>query len=81
MHHGLDPAFPITDDRETPRNPGAPYMLAVGGVSPRKNTRRLIEAFTRWRGRGGHRSTYRLHITGTSLDTAFDDGAAAQRPG
>src|SRR3954469_24056816 len=54
IYHGLDPAFgpgaaaPTADD--------APYLLAVGGVSPRKNTRRLIEAFTRWRSRGGHRS-------------------------
>ena len=34
------------------------YVLAVGGVSPRKNTRRLIEAFSRWRARGGHRASY-----------------------
>ena len=51
-------------------------MLAVGGVSPRKNTRRLIEAFTRWRARGGHRAAYELRITGTSLDRGFlEDGA------
>ncbi len=54
----------------------APYVLAVGGVSPRKNTRRLIEAFSRWRARGGHRAPYRLLITGTSLDHDF---AAVQR--
>jgi glycosyltransferase involved in cell wall biosynthesis len=49
----------------------APYFLAVGGVSPRKNTRRLIGAFSRWRDRGGERSRYRLLITGTSLDREF----------
>jgi glycosyltransferase involved in cell wall biosynthesis len=46
-------------------------VLAVGGVSPRKNTRRLIEAFTRWRSRGGHRSAFQLWITGTSIDQEF----------
>jgi glycosyltransferase involved in cell wall biosynthesis len=46
-------------------------MLAVGGVSPRKNTRRLIEAFARWRARGAHRTEYELRITGTSLDREF----------
>jgi glycosyltransferase involved in cell wall biosynthesis len=51
-------------------------VLAVGGVSPRKNTRRLIEAFSRWRERGGHRSRHRLLITGTSLDSDFlQDGS------
>ena len=49
----------------------APYLLAVGGVSPRKNTRRLIEAFLRWRGRGGRAGGYRLLITGHSLDQDF----------
>jgi glycosyltransferase involved in cell wall biosynthesis len=43
----------------------------VGGVSPRKNTHRLIAAFTRWRERGGHRTGYRLLITGTSIDRDF----------
>ena len=40
-------------------------------MSPRKNTRRLIEAFRRWRERGGRRSGHRLLITGTSLDQDF----------
>jgi glycosyltransferase involved in cell wall biosynthesis len=52
-------------------------MLAVGGVSPRKNTRRLIEAFSRWRARGGHRKAYHLRITGTSLDPAFAQGGTS----
>lgn len=79
IYHGLDPAF-------TPRTeaaPGAdhPYLLAVGGVSPRKNTRRLIEAFCRWRDRGGHRGDYRLLITGTSLDRDFLADGARLPPG
>jgi glycosyltransferase involved in cell wall biosynthesis len=70
VHHGLDPAFVATAAHgATGDEP--PYVLAVGGVSPRKNTRRLIEAFTRWRGRGGQRARYRLLITGTSLDPEF----------
>jgi glycosyltransferase involved in cell wall biosynthesis len=71
IYHGLDPAFssPPSTSRAAVSSP--PYVLAVGGVSPRKNTRRLIEAFVRWRGRGGHRSQYRLLITGTSLDRDF----------
>jgi glycosyltransferase involved in cell wall biosynthesis len=77
VHHGLDSAFPVTGDGETPHPQEPPYMLAVGGVSPRKNTRRLIEAFTRWRSRGGHRAPYHLRITGVSLDTSFEDGAAS----
>jgi glycosyltransferase involved in cell wall biosynthesis len=76
VHHGLDPAFPVTDG-PAPNGGEPPYMLAVGGVSPRKNTRRLIEAFGRWRSRGGHRAAYGLRITGTSLDTAFEDGGAS----
>jgi glycosyltransferase involved in cell wall biosynthesis len=70
VHHGLDPDFTAppggTETAEVP-----PYVLAVGGVSPRKNTRRLIDAFTRWRERGGRRTAYRLLITGTSLDSEF----------
>jgi glycosyltransferase involved in cell wall biosynthesis len=77
VYHGLDPVFVM------PRNSGkleeaeSPYVLAVGGVSPRKNTRRLIEAFGRWRARGGHRSQYRLLITGTSLDADFGQNGSA----
>ena len=76
VHHGLDPHFaaPAAGPPDADR---PPYVLAVGGVSPRKNTRRLIEAFTRWRERGGHRTPYRLLITGTSLDSEFvRDGTA-----
>jgi glycosyltransferase involved in cell wall biosynthesis len=71
IYHGLDPAFTVRTDGPGPAPTGPPYMLAVGGVSPRKNTRRLIEAFTRWRGRGAHRTEYELRITGTSLDREF----------
>ncbi|HEY7614030.1 MAG TPA: glycosyltransferase family 1 protein [Gemmatimonadales bacterium] len=69
VHHGIDPAF-TGPAEQPPRSEDSPYLLAVGGISPRKNTRRLIEAFTRWRARGGQRSAYTLRITGTSLDTS-----------
>ena len=72
VYHGLDPVFSAGEGVNAARAPASrPYFLAVGGVSPRKNSRRLIEAFTRWRGRGGHRTAYRLCITGTSLDPSF----------
>jgi glycosyltransferase involved in cell wall biosynthesis len=76
VYHGLDPVFkrPVTNN---PAHSGTPYFLAVGGVSPRKNTRRLIEAFTGWRARGAHRSQYQLRITGTSLDPAFAGNGSA----
>jgi glycosyltransferase involved in cell wall biosynthesis len=70
VYHGLDPVFASQGDAGRPAAE-SPYVLAVGGVSPRKNTRRLIQAFGRWRERGGHRSAYRLLITGTSLDSEF----------
>jgi glycosyltransferase involved in cell wall biosynthesis len=70
VYHGLDPVF-TTGDVGAPPAGETPYLLAVGGVSPRKNTRRLIEAFTRWRERGGRGAAYRLLITGTSLDEDF----------
>jgi glycosyltransferase involved in cell wall biosynthesis len=71
VYHGLDPAFTSGPETRTPSTSRRPYVLAVGGVSPRKNTSRLIEAFSRWRARGGRRSDYQLLITGTSLDRAF----------
>jgi glycosyltransferase involved in cell wall biosynthesis len=76
MYHGLDPVFrrPVINESQ---GSASPYFLAVGGVSPRKNTRRLIEAFTRWRARGAHRGQYQLRITGTSLDPAFVQNGAA----
>ena len=70
VYHGLDPAFSAS----VPAAPAAdvgPYVLAVGGVSPRKNTRRLLQAFHRWRDRGGQRGAYRLLITGDSIDHDF----------
>jgi glycosyltransferase involved in cell wall biosynthesis len=76
IYHGLDPAFSIADNGAGRAPPVSPYVLAVGGVSPRKNTRRLIAAFSHWRARGGHRSQYRLLITGTSLDTEFDQNGS-----
>lgn len=77
VYHGLDPAFTTEGERGGRRPLDSPYILAVGGVSPRKNTRRLIEGFSRWRGRGGHRSRYRLLITGTSLDAGFAQNGSA----
>ena len=71
VYHGLDPVFTSGDPAAAPESARSPYILAVGGVSPRKNTRRLIAAFTRWRERGGSRTGYRLLITGTSLDREF----------
>jgi glycosyltransferase involved in cell wall biosynthesis len=70
VYHGLDPVFSPPAQHHVPAS-HQPYVLAVGGVSPRKNTRRLIAAFTRWRQRGGHRAAYQLLITGTSLDRDF----------
>jgi glycosyltransferase involved in cell wall biosynthesis len=75
VYHGLDPMFSPGHASPTSQA-SSPYVLAVGGVSPRKNTRRLIEAFRAWRERGGHRSAYRLLITGTSLDQDFVRGGA-----
>lgn len=68
VYHGLDPVFAAPTGSPGFSGAGSPYVLAVGGVSPRKNTRRLIEAFIRWRDRGGHRRDYQLRITGASLD-------------
>jgi glycosyltransferase involved in cell wall biosynthesis len=77
VYHGLDPAFATSGGAEAALTDQPPYVLAVGGVSPRKNTRRLIQAFARWRERGGPRAAYRLLITGTSLDAEFArDGAS-----
>lgn len=76
VYHGLDPVFAEAPAQAEKAADGEPYMLAVGGVSPRKNTRRMIEAFVRWRARGAHRSAYKLRISGTSLDPAYQrDGA------
>jgi glycosyltransferase involved in cell wall biosynthesis len=75
VYHGLDPAFDVGGTPAASPPAESPYVLAVGGVSPRKNTRRAIEAFTRWRARGGRRGAYRLLITGISLDQDFvNDG-------
>ncbi len=71
VYHGLDPAFAQPGGEGEPAPAGGPYLLAVGGVSPRKNTRRLIQAFSRWRERGGHRANYSLRISGASLDADF----------
>ena len=78
VYHGLDPVFAATNQRQLhPAIAGSPYVLAVGGVSPRKNTRRLISAFSQWRGRGGHRAEYRLLITGTSIDREFTENGTS----
>jgi glycosyltransferase involved in cell wall biosynthesis len=76
VYHGLDPVFAKPVPAIGPERSQQPYLLAVGGVSPRKNTRRLIQAFTGWRSRGGHRSDYQLWITGTSLDPEFSRSGA-----
>jgi glycosyltransferase involved in cell wall biosynthesis len=73
VYHGLDPIFRPPAD---PPKVDDPYLLAVGGVSPRKNTRRVIEAFTRWRATGGQRRSYRLLVTGTSLDSEVSRDSA-----
>jgi glycosyltransferase involved in cell wall biosynthesis len=71
VYHGLDPIFSRSPIQKTDAT-SAPYLLAMGGISPaRKNTRRLLAAFSRWRARGGHRSNYRLLLTGVSLDRYF----------
>jgi len=71
VYHGLDPVFCGLGEGDMARSDEPPYVLAMGGVSPRKNTRRLIQAFCHWRERGGRRAAYRLLITGTSLDPEF----------
>jgi glycosyltransferase involved in cell wall biosynthesis len=76
IYHGLDPVFTVDSKNVRSAASPSPYILAVGGVSPRKNTRRLMAAFARWRARGGHRSEYQLWITGTSLDPDFQQGGA-----
>jgi glycosyltransferase involved in cell wall biosynthesis len=71
--HGVDPEYFLPAPSVRPGSPESdgPYVLAVGGISPRKNGRRVIEAFGRWRARGGNRRPYRLLVTGTSLDPAY----------
>jgi glycosyltransferase involved in cell wall biosynthesis len=79
VHLGVDPIYFCPPAQRLGPGPwkDAPYVFAVGGISPRKNGRRLIEAFVRWRARGGQRSRYRLLIAGNSLDPRFaGDGAA-----
>lgn len=76
VYHGLDPAFTAPGSAAREAGSSDQYVLAVGGVSPRKNTRRLIEAFSRWRSRGGHRSAFQLWITGTSIDQEFTQSEA-----
>jgi glycosyltransferase involved in cell wall biosynthesis len=71
--HGVDPEYFLPPPPVRPGSPESdgPYVLAVGGISPRKNGRRVLEAFGRWRARGGNRQSYRLLVTGTSLDPAY----------
>jgi glycosyltransferase involved in cell wall biosynthesis len=76
VYHGLDPVFAAPDRTRPASAEGGPYFLAVGGVSPRKNTRRLITAFSRWRERKSDRREHRLLITGTSLDREFMQDSA-----
>jgi glycosyltransferase involved in cell wall biosynthesis len=74
VHHGLDPAFTEIEAESETVGGDQPYVLAVGGISPRKNTRRLMEAFHRWRAKGGARAGYQLRITGISLDASAGAG-------
>jgi glycosyltransferase involved in cell wall biosynthesis len=76
IYHGLDPAFARQGTSPGSSPSASPYVLAVGGISPRKNTRRLITAFDRWRQRGRNRTSFQLLITGTSLDREFMQGGA-----
>jgi len=73
VHLGVDPIYfcPPTHQHGPGPWQDGPYVLAVGGISPRKNGRRLLEAFARWRGRGGERLRYRLLVAGKSLDPQF----------
>lgn len=81
IYHGLDGDFRVPPKTSGPPPSESPFVLAVGGVSPRKNTRRLIQAFSGWRERGGGRLAYRLLITGTSIDRDFTGGGATLPPG
>jgi len=82
IYHGLDPAFTAPLPARQPAAPASPYLLAMGGISPaRKNTRRLIEAFSRWRSRGGFRTAVELHLTGVSLERFFLQNGAPVPPG
>jgi glycosyltransferase involved in cell wall biosynthesis len=81
IYHGLEPAFVSPADSAAAPDQSAPYVLAVGGISPRKNTRRAIEAFTLWRSRGGGRASYRMLITGASLDQSAYEGGKTLPPG
>jgi glycosyltransferase involved in cell wall biosynthesis len=76
IYHGLDLVFTSSPSTGAPATSSTPYLLAMGGISPaRKNTRRLIAAFDRWRSLGGHRAAYRLLLTGVALDRdLFHDG-------
>jgi glycosyltransferase involved in cell wall biosynthesis len=76
VHLGVDPTYLSAPGKESAAGPWSdgPYVLAVGGISPRKNGRRTLEAFTRWRARNGHRRSFRLLVTGSSLDPAFAAG-------
>ncbi len=81
VYHGLDPVFTNPAESPPPAASSSPYLLAMGGISPaRKNTRRLIDAFTRWRSRGGHRASYRLLFTGIRLDQEYLRNGAAATP-
>jgi glycosyltransferase involved in cell wall biosynthesis len=79
VHLGVDPLYfqPPRPAPEVRAGEATRYVLAVGGVSPRKNGRRVLEAFRRWRARGGPRSSYRLLVTGNSLEPEFARSGAA----
>jgi glycosyltransferase involved in cell wall biosynthesis len=82
VHLGVDPIYFCPPAQQLGPGPwkNAPYVLAVGGISPRKNGRRLLQAFTSWRARGGERLQYRLLIAGNSLDPQFAGAGPAGLP-
>ncbi len=73
VHLGVDARYFHPPGPEVPPGPwdGSPYVLAVGGISPRKNGRRVLEAFARWRARDKRHRDWRLLVAGQSLDPEF----------
>ncbi len=73
--------FPALEE-PAPSQPLKPYFLAVGTIEPRKNYRRLIEAFRTYR--KVYNSTHRLIIVGHSgwhNDEIINDLKDAQKKG
>ncbi|MGH2459628.1 MAG: glycosyltransferase family 4 protein, partial [Chloroflexota bacterium] len=79
---GVDSAFhPVTEqsevsDRLAHHGIAQPYLLYVGGINPRKNLARLLEAYARLRGR---HPTTRLVIVGKPQWKTDEIGATLRR--